>query len=155
MARFSILFYFKLPDGPERLLLFFYGNVWRAEAGLRDHREEFHQVKWPCHSGLNMFQKYRLFLPYYLTTQSPIAMQTLTLKPDQNFNTPALDFKKVKSIKLDVDNPAMPKIWILYFYGQFRNARQYVIRIWFFYSEKDRSIQLDRILKQYPNIQIR
>ena len=82
-------------------------------------------------------------------------MQTLTLKADLNLNTPALDFDKVKSIKLEVDNPTTPKIWILYFYGQFRNARQYVIRIWFFYNEKDRSIQLDRILKQYPHIQIR
>ena len=91
----------------------------------------------------------------YLTTQSPIAMQTLTLKPDQNFNTPALNFNKVKSIKLDVDNLASPKLWILYFYGQFKNARQYVIRIWFFYSEKDRSVQLERILNQYPHIQMR
>lgn len=99
--------------------------------------------------------KVKISLVYYLTKQSPIAMQTLTLKTQQNFNTPTLNFNKVKSIRLDVDNPAETKIWILYFYGQFQNARQYVIRIWFFYSEKDRSVQLDRILKQYPHIQIR
>ena len=82
-------------------------------------------------------------------------MQVLTLKTETDFNTPALDFNKVKSIKIDVDNRISPKIWILYFYGQFRNARQYIIRIWFFYSEKDRSVQLERIMKQYPHIQIR
>lgn len=82
-------------------------------------------------------------------------MQASALKSGHSFNTPTLDFTKVKSIKLDVDNPAEPKIWIIYFYGQFQNAKQYVIRIWFFYSEQDRAIQLEHTVRQYPHIQIR
>lgn len=82
-------------------------------------------------------------------------MQTLTLKTESNFNNIAVDFKKVKRIKLDVDNPQAPRLWILYFYGQFGNHKEYVIRIWFFFKEEDRSFHLESILSQYPHIQIR
>lgn len=82
-------------------------------------------------------------------------MQTLTLRTESNFNNIAVDLKKVKRIKLDVDNPQAPRLWILYFYGQFRNYKEYVIRIWFFFNEEDRSSHLESILSQYPHIQIR
>lgn len=82
-------------------------------------------------------------------------MQTLTLENKSKLNNLAIDFNKVNRIKLDVDNPHAPCIWVLYFYGQFKNNKEYVIRIWVFYREEDRSSQLANILSQYPHIQIR
>lgn len=82
-------------------------------------------------------------------------MQPFTLNLGQNLSTPTIDFGKVRSIKMDVDNPANPKIWIIYFYGQRKNAKQYIMHMWFFYTEKDRFVQLERTLKQYPHIRIR
>ena len=82
-------------------------------------------------------------------------MQRLALKTGDDFTNLSLDLGKVKSIKMDVDNPKVPKIWILYFYRQFKNGKQYVTRIWFYPTEKDRTIQLERIMKQYPHIQVR
>ncbi len=82
-------------------------------------------------------------------------MQTLTLRTESNFSNIAVDLKKVKRIKLDVDSPHASRLWILYFYGQFRNNKEYVIGIWFFFNEEDRSSHLEGILSQYPHIQIR
>lgn len=82
-------------------------------------------------------------------------MQTLTLRTESNFNNIAVDLNKVKRIKLDVDNPQDSRLWILYFYGQFKNDKEYVIRIWFFFKEEHRSSHLERILSEYPHIQIR
>jgi hypothetical protein len=81
-------------------------------------------------------------------------MQTLTLKNESNFNKLAVDLNRVKRIKLGVDNPSAPRLWILYFYGEFRNKKEYVIRIWFFKNEKERSNQLRYIQTHYPYIQI-
>lgn len=82
-------------------------------------------------------------------------MRTLTLKNKSNFNHLAIDLNKVKRIKLDVDNPQSPRLWIIYFYGQFRNNKQYVIRIWFFFNEKERSFRLQHILRDFPHIQVK
>ena len=83
-------------------------------------------------------------------------MQTRTIKTESdNFNNLAIDLNRVKRIKPDVDNPQAPRLWILYFYGQFKNNKEYVIRIWFFRHEKERSSQLQQILNQCPHIQVR
>lgn len=82
-------------------------------------------------------------------------MQPFTLNLGQNLSTPTIDFGKVKSIKMGIDNPGTPKIWIIYFYGKSQNAKQYIMHMWFFYTEKDRSVQLERTLEQYPHIRVR
>ncbi|MPR35359.1 hypothetical protein [Salmonirosea aquatica] len=82
-------------------------------------------------------------------------MQTLTLKTESSFNNLAIDLNKVKRIKLDVDNPLAPKLWILYFYGQSRDNKECVIRIWFFNNAYERTYKLRNILNQYPHIQLR
>ena len=82
-------------------------------------------------------------------------MRTLTLQKELEPGNLSIDLNKVTRIKLDVDNPKVPRIWVLYFYGQFRNNKECVIGIWFFYKEEDRSSQLERILNQYPHIQVK
>jgi hypothetical protein len=109
--------------------------------------------KWSSRLVLYVFYKYILVINH--TFYNSFFMQTLTLKSESNFNNIAVDFKKVRRIKLDVDIPQASRLWILYFYGQFRNNREYVIGIWFFFKEEDRSFHLESILSHYPHIQIR
>jgi len=82
-------------------------------------------------------------------------MQTLTSENEPKLKNLTIDLNKVNRIKLAVDNPRDPRIWVLYFYGKFKYNKEYVIHIGFFYKEENRSSQLGRILSQYPHIQIR
>jgi hypothetical protein len=60
----------------------------------------------------------------------------------------------VKRVKLSVDNPSKPGLWLMYFYGLDEKQTERIIRVWFYDSERKRSIELQTLQERYPQIKI-
>ena len=64
------------------------------------------------------------------------------------------ELKKVKKVKLSVDNATNPGLWILYFYGLDEKRAERIIRVWFYDTESKRSRELNSLLEQPPHIKV-
>jgi hypothetical protein len=65
-----------------------------------------------------------------------------------------LNYEHVKGVKLSVDNPKEPRLWIIYFYGMDNHKKERIIRVWFYDSEWKRTTELQVLREKHPHIKV-
>lgn len=81
-------------------------------------------------------------------------MQIISSKLRIGLDSRPIEPEKVKRIKLGVNDPLNPRLWILYFYGIECDQVERLIGMWFYNSEGKRSRELRQLGKKYPHIEI-
>lgn len=88
-----------------------------------------------------------------LLKNSPLLSKT-THQP--NYNRP-VDFNIITKIKLEVNNPVAPTLWVIYLFSTppyFIKKRDKLEAIWFFDSEAEQLLAIEKILVNHLHILI-
>jgi hypothetical protein len=82
-------------------------------------------------------------------------MPLFTSKFRSGLDNLSVDLSQVAQVKLGAPNPHNPKLWVLYFIGLDDAHKEKVIRTWFYQSETNRNVDIERILKAVPQCLIK
>jgi hypothetical protein len=92
-------------------------------------------------------------LPLYTPTM-------LTLYPSVNvlfrskFGNPLVDLSEVATIKLGSTVPSKKRMWMIFFFGEDENHKEWLIETWYYDCRQKRKADLDRLKENCPDLVI-